>query len=213
MARHIGPSTRLSRREGVNLMLKPIRDQSGKNPLEREYKNYPPGMHAFRRGKASEYAKRLREKQKVKRYYGVLEKQFRRYFEKAERSRENTGIELLRLLERRLDNVVYKTRLIAGRRGSRQAIAHGHILVNGHKVDIASYQVKVGDRISIHPREKSQKHAKAQMALIEGVPYPPQQAWLEVDPTKLQATVIALPSRDDVIIPVEEQLVVEFCSR
>jgi small subunit ribosomal protein S4 len=213
MARYTGPSTRLARREGVNLHLKPVRDQTGKHPLEREYKNYPPGMHLWRRGKTSEYAVRLREMQKVKRHYGVMEKQFRRYFGMAERAHENTGLVLLQLLERRLDNVVYKTRLIAGRRGARQAVVHGHICVNGHKVDRPSYLVKVGDKISIHPREKSQKHAKQQMALLEGVAIPPLQEWLQVDANKLEATVTTLPTRDDVIIPIEEQLIVEFCSR
>ncbi len=213
MSRILGPSTRLSRREGVNLMLKPIRDESGKNPLEREYKNYPPGMHMWRRGRASEYGVRLREKQKVKRHYGVLEKQFMRYFELAARGHGNTGEELLRILERRLDNVVYKTRFIAGRRGARQAIVHGHILVNGRKVDRPGYLVAVGDKITVHSRERSRKYAQTQMTLLEGVPNPPAQSWLQVDPAKLEASVLALPSRGDVLIPVEEALIVEFCSR
>jgi small subunit ribosomal protein S4 len=213
MARYTGPATRLSRREGINLMLKPIRDLSGKNPLEREYKNYPPGMHIWRRSKQSEYGIRLREKQKVKRYYGVLEKQFQRYFQMAERSRENTGVELLRLLERRLDSVVYKTRFVAGRRGARQAINHGHITVNGKKVDIASYLVSTGDVISIRKHEKTEKYIRAQMQLLEGVSEPRTQSWLQVDPSKTEATVVALPGREDVLIPVEEQLIVEFCSR
>ena len=213
MGRYTGPSTRLSRREGVKLMLKPIRDETGKNPLEREYKNYPPGMHMFRRGKTSDYAVRLREKQKVKRHYGLLERQFRRYFERANRATGNTGEALLQLLERRLDNTVYKTRFVAGRRGSRQAVVHGHILVNGRKVDRPGYLVEVGDRITVHPRERSQKYSRAQMALLEGVANPPPQAWLQVDPNKLEATVAALPGRDDVLIPVEELLIVEFCSR
>jgi len=213
MGRRTGPTTRLSRRETVNLLIKPIRDQTGKNPLERDYKNYPPGMHIWRRGRHSEYAVRLREKQKVKRHYGILERQFRRYFHLAERSRENTGVALLRLLERRLDNVVYKARFVAGRAGARQAIVHGHICVNGRRVDRPSYSVKVGDRISVHPRERSQKYARAQMQLLEGVPIPPEQSWLQVDRDKLVATVVALPSREDVLIPVEEQLIVEFCSR
>jgi small subunit ribosomal protein S4 len=204
---------RLSRREGIKLMLKPIRDETGKNPLEREYKNYPPGMHMFRRGKSSDYAVRLREKQKVKRHYGVLERQFRRYFELANRSPGNTGEALLQILERRLDNVVYKTRFVAGRRGARQAVVHGHVLVNGRKVDRPGALVEVGDRITVHPRERSQKYARAQMALLEGVSNPPPQAWLQVDPAKLEATVAALPAREDVLIPVEEQLIVEFCSR
>lgn len=213
MARNTGPTTRLSRREGVNLMLKPIRDQTGKNPLERDYKNYPPGMHIWRRSRTSEYAVRLREKQKVKRHYGLLERQFQRYFRMAERARENTGVALLRLLERRLDNVVYKTRFIAGRRGARQAVVHGHVCVNGKKVDRPGRLVDVGDRISIHSRERSQKYARAQLQLLEGVPVPPEQTWLQVDANKLEATVVALPGRDDVLIPVEEQLIVEFCSR
>lgn len=213
MGRYTGPTTRLSRREGINLMLKPIRDLSGKNPLERDYKNYPPGMHIWRRSRSTEYGVRLREKQKVKAYYGVLEKQFRRYFEMAERSRENTGVELLRLLERRLDNVVYKARFVAGRRGARQAINHGHITVNGRKVDIPSYQVKIGDKIGIRKREKTEKYIRAQMQLLEGVSEPRPQSWLQVDPQKIEATVVALPGREDVLIPVEEQLIVEFCSR
>jgi small subunit ribosomal protein S4 len=213
MARYTGPSTRLSRREGVNLMLKPIRDHSGKNPLEREYKNYPPGMHMFRRGKTSEYAVRLREKQKVKRHYGVLEKQFQRYFSMAEKSPGNTGVELLRILERRLDNVVFKSRFIAGRRGARQAIVHGHVHVNGRKVDRPGYLVEVGDRIMFHARERSQNYVRAQMRLLEGVPMPPPQDWLQVDANRLEAVVTVLPGRNDVLIPVEEQLIVEFCSR
>ncbi len=208
-----GPTTRLSRREGINLMLKPIRDQTGKNPLERDYKNYPPGMHIWRRSRHSAYAIRLREKQKVKRHYGILERQFRRYFAMAERARENTGVALLRFLERRLDNVVYKTRFVAGRRGARQAIVHGHIRVNGKKVDRPSFAVSIGDQISISSREKSLKYVRAQMQLLEGVPVPPEQTWLQVDPAKPEATVVALPGRDDVLIPVEEQLIVEFCSR
>ena len=213
MSRYIGPTTRLSRREGINLMLKPIRDESGKNPLEKEYKNYPPGMHMWRRGRSSAYGVRLREKQKVKRHYGLQERQFRRYFGMAERSHENTGVALLRLLERRLDNAVYKTRFIAGRRGARQAVVHGHILVNGIKVDRPGYLVEIGDRITVRAHDKTRQYVQAQMQLLEGVPNPPQQAWLQVDTTKLEGTVLALPSRDDVLIPVEEQLIVEFCSR
>jgi small subunit ribosomal protein S4 len=213
MGRYLGPVTRLSRREGINLLLKPIRDLSGKNPLEREYKNYPPGMHIWRSKKTSEYAVRLREKQKVKRHYGVLERQFRRYFRTAESSRENTGVALLRLLERRLDNVVYKTRFVAGRRGSRQAISHGHVTVNGRKVDRPGMLVSVGDRIGVREREKTQQYVRAQMQLLEGVTSPPDQSWLAVDREKLTATVTALPSPEDVLIPVEAQLIVEFCSR
>ncbi len=213
MSRYLGPTTKLSRREGVNLRLKPIRDETGKNPLEREYKNYPPGMHPFRRGKSSDYAIRLREKQKVKRHYGVLERQFRRYFVMAGQSSMNTGEALLQILERRLDNVVYKARFTAGRRGARQGVVHGHFLVNGRKVDRPGYLVSPGDVLTVRKREKSEKYVRAQMALLEGVSNPPPQAWLQTDVTKLEATVLTLPSRDDVLIPVEEQLIVEFCSR
>ncbi len=213
MSRYLGPTTKLSRREGVNLRLKPIRDETGKNPLEREYKNYPPGMHPFRRGKTSDYAVRLREKQKVKRHYGVLERQFRRYFEMAGQSSMNTGEALLQILERRLDSVVYKARFAAGRRGARQAVVHGHFLVNGRKVDRPGYLIVAGDVLTVRKREKSEKYVRAQMALLEGVSNPPPQAWLQADMNKLEATVLALPSRDDVLIPVEEQLIVEFCSR
>ena len=213
MGRHTGPSCRLCRREGIKLMLKGARCETAKCPMERQWRNSPPGMHSWRRRRPSEYAVRLREKQKVKRHYGILERQFQRYFRMAERARENTGVALLRILERRLDNVVYKTRFIAGRRGARQAVVHGHICVNGRKVDRPSYLVSDGDRITIHSREKSQKHARAQMQLLEGVPVPGDQSWLQIDPAKLEATVVALPTRDDVLIPVEEQLIVEFCSR
>ena len=213
MGRYIGPTSRLSRREGINLMLKPIRDESGKSPLEKEYKNYPPGMHSWRRGKASQYGIRLRETQKVKRHYGLYERQFRRYFGLAEKSSDNTGVALLQLLERRLDNVIYKTRFVAGRRGARQAVVHGHLMVNGRKVDRPGYLVSVGDHISVRPRDKSRTYVQAQMQLIEGVPNPPVQNWLQVDPGKLEANVVALPGREDVLIPVEEQLIVEFCSR
>jgi small subunit ribosomal protein S4 len=213
MSRYLGPVTRLSRREGVKLMLKPIRDETGKNPLEREYKKYPPGQHGLRRSKASDYGVRLREKQKVKRHYGVLERQFRRYFEMASKSAGNTGEALLQILERRLDNVVYKSRLVAGRRGARQAVVHGHFLVNGRKVDRPGYLVEVGDRISIRKREKTEKYIAAQIALLEGVANPPPQSWLEIDQDKRLVTVVSLPSRDDILIPVEELLIVEFCSR
>jgi small subunit ribosomal protein S4 len=213
MSRYTGPTTRLSRREGVNLMLKPIRDEIGKNPLEREYKNYPPGMHANRRSKATEYGVRLREKQKLKRHYGILEKQFRRYFAIASTGEGNTGETLLQILERRLDNVVYKARFAAGRKGARQAVVHGHILVNGRKVDRPGYLVEVGDVVRVKAREKSQAYARAQMALLEGVANPPAQSWLMIDPNKLEANVVALPTREDVLIPIDEQLVVEFCSR
>lgn len=191
-------------------MLKGVRCETAKCPMEREYRNNPPGMHMWRRGKSSEYGRRLREKQKVKRYYGLMETQFRRVFAKAERTTENTGVALLQLLERRLDNVLYKSGLTTSRRTARQAISHGHVLVNGRKVDRPGRLVAVGDRVTVHKRERSQAFFKQQMG--EDSPRTPQ-SWLQLDPAKLEVAVVALPSRDDVQIPVEEQLIVEFCSR
>ena len=210
MGRYIGPVCRLCRREGIKLMLKGTRCETAKCPMEKEYKSNPPGMHMWRGGKSSDYAIRLREKQKVKRYYGLMERQFQRYFAMAERGSENTGITLLRLLERRLDNVVYKSGLCLSRRTARQAITHGHILVNGRKVDRPGYLVRPGDRISVHEREKSQKFAREQIGSEGGRPV---QGWLQTDIAKLTSLVMTLPTRDDVQIPVEEQLIVEFCSR
>ncbi len=209
MSRLVAPVCRMCRREGLKLFLKGPRCES-KCPLEREYKQAPPGMHAWRRSKASDYGVRLREKQKVKRYYGLQERQFRRMFELAEKSMVNTGMALLQLLERRLDNAVFKAGFTLSRRAARQAIAHGHIVVNGRKVDRPGYPVRVGDRISVRGAEKSQKLIATQ-AGEEG---PRQtQSWLQVDVKKPEATIIALPTREDVQIPVEEQLIVEFCSR
>ena len=167
-------------------------------------------MHTWRRGRLSEYGVRLREKQKVKRFYGVLEKQFRIYFGQAERQKANTGEALLILLERRLDNVVYKLHWTPSRRDARQIISHGHIQVNGHKVDKCSYQVKPGDKVTIKSSEKTQKMVKSNLELD---PNAPVQLWLSGDSEKMEGTVAGLPSRDDVQIPVEEQLIVEFCSR
>ncbi len=210
MARILPPVCRFCRREGLKLFLKGIRCETAKCPIEKEYKNNPPGMHAWRRSKTSEYGVRLREKQKVKRYYGLLEAQFRRIFALAERSQENTGVALLRLLERRLDNVVYKSGLLVSRRAARQAVVHGHILVNGRRVDRPGYLVKAGDQVVVKSREKSQKFVRAQIG-EDGLRQ--VQSWLQVDPKKLEAVVLALPGREDVQIPVEEQLIVEFCSR
>lgn len=209
MGRTIGPVCRMCRREGIKLMLKGIRCETAKCPMEKEYKNNPPGMHMWRRGKSSEYGVRLREKQKVKRYYGLLEKQFQRIYNQAIKGTENTGVNLLRLLERRLDNVVYKSGFSPSRKAARQAIVHGHILVNGRKIDRPSCLVNAGDRITSHRRERSQNYLKAQI----GEDPRNSQAWLQVDPRKIEAIVVSLPTRDDVQIPVEEQLIVEFCSR
>lgn len=191
-------------------MLKGARCETAKCPMERQWRNFPPGMHPYRRAKGTEYAKRLREKQKVKRYYGVLEAQFRRVFAQAQRSTQNTGVALLTLLERRLDNVVFKMGLAASRKSARQAILHGHFEVNGVTVDRPSYCVRQGDRVTVKSREASQKLAKA---ALEASASRPPQGWLQVNLEQMQGLVVALPSREDVQIPVEENLIVEFCSR
>ncbi len=210
MGRYLGSSCKYCRREGVKLMLKGLRCETAKCPIEKKQRNLAPGMHGWRRGRMSEYAVRLREKQKVKRYYGLLERQFIRYFHQAERQKGNTGEILLQLLERRLDNVVYKLNFAPSRKAARQLILHGHIYVNGRKVNVANYITKVGDRITIKDSEKSVKVVRQQ---LESNPNFTTQSWLQLDRQKPEATVVALPGRDDVQIPVEEQLVVEFCSR
>jgi small subunit ribosomal protein S4 len=194
----------------MKLMLKGIRCETAKCPVEKKTRNLGPGMHGWRRGRASEYAVRLREKQKIKRYYGLLDRQFMHYFHKAEKMKGNTGETLLQLLERRLDNVVYKLNFAASRKAARQLISHGHIHVNGRKVDISDYTTKVGDKITIKSSDRSAKKIKQQLDVN---PNFTTQSWLQLDRDKPAATVVALPSREDVQLPVEEQLVVEFCSR
>ena len=207
MARYIGPVCRLCRREGIKLMLKGARCESAK---ERQWRNKPPGMHSWRRRrKVSAYGVRLREKQKVKRYYGVLERQFSIYFRMAERSKGNTGEALLSVLERRLDNVVWKLGFAPSHRAARVTIVHGHIHVNGRRVNRPGYLVQAGDALSVKPSERSQKFIRESV----GEGGPSVQAWLQLDATKLEGNVLALPTRDDVQIPVEEQLIIEMCSR
>ena len=210
MGRYTGPSCRLCRREGIKLMLKGARCETAKCPMERQWRNFPPGQHSWRRGRGSEYRLRLREKQKVKRYYGVFEKQFRRYYRQAERGRGNTGSLLLRILESRLDNVVHKLGFAASRAVGRQMISHGHIHVNGRRVSVPSYLVKVGDRISVKDSERTTKLIQA---ALEEFGDRNLQSWLNLDKTKLEAEIVASPTRDDVMSPVEEQLIVEFCSQ
>lgn len=210
MGRYLGSSCKYCRREGMKLMLKGVRCETAKCPVEKKQRNLTPGMHGWRRGRASEYAVRLREKQKVKRYYGLLERQFMRYFHKAEKMKGNTGEILLQLLERRLDNVAYKLNFAPSRKAARQLISHGHIYINGRKVNVADYTTKVGDKITIKGSEKSVKKIKQQ---LESNPNFATQSWLQLDREKPQATIVAIPTRDDVQIPVEEQLVVELSSR
>ncbi|MBN1975607.1 MAG: 30S ribosomal protein S4 [Sedimentisphaerales bacterium] len=210
MGRYLGSSCKQCRREGMKLMLKGIRCETAKCPIEKKQRNLAPGMHGWRKGRNSEYGVRLREKQKVKRYYGILDRQFMRCFHKAEQIKGNTGENLLQLLERRLDNVVYKLNFASSRKAARQLISHGHIYVNGRKNNISDYTTKIGDKITVKNSGRSAKKVKEQ---LDSNPNYTTQSWLQLAREKNEATVVALPTRDDVQIPVEEQFVVEICSR
>ncbi len=210
MGRYLGPSCRVCRREGMKLFLKGVKCETAKCQVEKRQRNLAPGMHGWRRPRQSDYGVRLREKQKVKRHYGLLEKQFMRYFHEAERGKGNTGQTLLQLLERRLDNVIYKLNFAPSRKAARLIIAHGHIHVNGRKVDIPDFTVSLGDKIAVKRSDRSLKLVKQQ---LESNPNFTVQNWLQLSRETAEATVVAMPSREDVQIPVEEQLVVEFCSR
>jgi small subunit ribosomal protein S4 len=194
----------------MKLMLKGFRCETAKCPIEKKQRNLAPGMHGWRRGRNSEYGVRLREKQKVKRYYGLFERQFMMCFHRASRMKGNTGETLLQLLERRLDNVIYKLNFAPSRKAARQMISHGHIYVNGHKVNVSDYTAGIGDRITLKAASKSVKKIKEQ---LDTNPSFATQGWLQLVREKPEATVVALPTREDVQIPVEEQLVVELCSR
>lgn len=208
MGRYTGPTEKLSRREGVELFLKGERLLNGKSGLER--RPTPPGQHgAARRRQPSTYGVQLREKQRAKRYYGVRERQFRRYVREASRQREGLmGDHLLRLLERRLDNVVYRLGLATTRAQARQYVNHGHVIVDGRKVDIPSFQVKSGQAISLWAGSPVEPAARDAVELVSAVP-----GWLQADLDKLQGTVLRLPDRSEIATPVNEQLIVEFYSR
>ncbi|MEM8984975.1 MAG: 30S ribosomal protein S4 [Pseudomonadota bacterium] len=206
MARYRGPKCKLSRREGTDLFLK-----SGVKPLESKCKlEVPPGGAPQRRPRLSDYGLQLREKQKLRRMYGVLEKQFRNYYKKAARLKGSTGENLLRLLEGRLDNTVYRMGFASTRAEARQLVSHKGISVNGSVVNIPSYQVKAGDQIDI--REKAKKQVRIQNALeIAGqVGFPD---WVEVDPKKMGGMLKALPEREDILPDINENLVVELYSK
>ena len=208
MARHTGSVCRLCRREGLKLFLKGDRCFKEKCAFER--RGYAPGQHVRRRTKIQGYGIQLREKQKVKRMYGVLERQFRNYFAKASKTKGITGASLLQMLERRLDNVVYRLGFAASRAMARQLVCHGHFQVDGHKVDIPSSLVKAGSVITL--REKSRKNEGIKICLDtatgRGVP-----AWLALEPADFRGTVKQLPSREDIIMPIQEQLIVELYSK
>ena len=209
MGRHIGPVCRLCRREGLKLFLKGTRCDTPKCAVDR--REGVPGMHQFRRSKASEYSVRLREKQKVKRYYGIFERQFRKYFDLAGRTAGNTGDALMSILERRLDNVVTRLGFASSRPQARQFITHGHITVNGRKLDIPSYLVRPGDQIAVKDRDHSKKLAADALAQ-EGMP--PVPDWLDRTSTEpAEGRVSRLPATQDISLPVTPQLIVELLSR
>ncbi|KJR96678.1 MAG: 30S ribosomal protein S4 [Peptococcaceae bacterium BRH_c4a] len=209
MARYTEAQCRLCRREGMKLYLKGDRCYSGKCAIDR--KGYAPGMHGQgRRQKVSEYGTQLREKQKTRRVYGVLEKQFRNYFEKAERQQGITGENLLRLLERRLDNVVYRTGLGSSRVEARQLVRHGHFTVNGRKVNIPSFLTRLGDVIEVREKSKESPRLKELMDRAADRTPPP---WLEYEPDQARGRIVALPARDQIDVPVKEHLIVELYSR
>ena len=209
MARYIGPVCRLCRREGMKLFLKGERCYTEKCAIEK--RNLPPGQHGkLRKAKMVGYGIQLREKQKVKRIYGVLENQFRRYFEMADRTRGITGETLLQLLERRFDNVIYRLGLATSRAQARQQIRHGHFLINGRKVDIPSYSMKAGDTVTV--RGTSAQNASIVHAMEEvkgrGIP-----EWLNFDAGQLTGRIQSLPTREQINLPVQEQLIVELYSK
>lgn len=208
MARYTGPVCRICRREGAKLYLKGERCYTDKCGIER--RGYAPGQHGQARKKISEYGIQLREKQKARKTYGILENQFRNYFAKADRQQGITGENLLRLLERRFDNVIYRLGLGASRPESRQLVRHGHFLVNGKKVDIPSFLLKVGDVITV--KEDSKKSPRI-AELIENAGRKSIPGWLEYDADQASAKVVALPNREDIDIPIQEHLIVELYSR
>ena len=208
MARYTGPVCRLCRREGAKLYLKGDRCYSDKCAIDR--KGYAPGQHGQGRKKVSEYGLQLREKQKARRMYGILENQFRNYFAKADRQQGITGDNLLRLLERRLDNVIYRIGFGASRAEARQLVRHGHFTVNGRKVNIPSFQVKVGDVITVREGSRDVPRIKE---LVEQAARKTPPAWLELETDQFTGKVVALPSRDQIDAPLEEHLIVELYSR
>ena len=206
MARYLGPTCKLSRREGTDLFLK-----SGVRPLESKCRaESAPGQHGQRRSRLSDYGVQLREKQKVRRIYGILEKQFRNYYKSAARTKGNTGENLLTLLESRLDNVVYRMGFGSTRAESRQLVAHNSILVNGAKVNIASFSVSAGDVISLRERAKKQLRVKSALQLAA---QRSESSWVNVNSEKMEGTFIRNPDREDLPSEINENLIVELYSK
>ena len=208
MARYTDAVCRICRREGLKLFLKGSRCYSRKCSFER--RSTPPGMNTMRRRKVSEYGLQLREKQKVRKSYSVLERQFRNYFEKASASKGMTGEALLRLLEMRLDNVVYRMGFASSRAQARQLVTHGHFAVNGRPTNVPSFGTKIGDRIEVRDSRRGREFFKTAGETIKSAQIP---EWVSVDPTRLSGSVLAEPAREQMPLEFNEQLVVEYYSR
>ena len=208
MARYIGPVCRLCRREGMKLFLKGTKCDTAKCTFER--RSFPPGQHGQQRSKLSEYGVQLREKQKLRRMWGMLERQFNNYFQKAARRKGVTGETLLQLLELRLDNVVYRLGFSPSRSGARQLVIHGHVQVNGHKVDRPSFSLRVGDKIAIAGRPKIREVINQS---LEKVSSRPMAGWMALNRQAMSAEVTKVPSREEITVPVNERLIVELYSK
>ena len=208
MARYTGPSCKLCRREGTKLFLKGDRCTSGKCAFD--HRSTAPGQHGAARKKVGEYGMQMREKQKTRRYYGVLENQFRLYYKAAEKKEGMTGANLLVLLERRLDNAVYRMGMASSRKEARQLVLHGHFTLNGKKATIPSMLIKPGDVIAV--KESSRDNAKLK-ELAESAPSAVKPKWLDFNATDLAAKVVAMPAREDIDFEINEQLIVELYSK
>ena len=206
MARYTGPSCKLCRREGVKLFLKSERCYTEKCEIEK--RNYPPGVHVETRTKVTEYGVRLREKQRVRKMYGLTETQFKRFFVMAERMGGITGTNLLVLLERRLDNMVYRFGFAGSRKEGRQLVSHRHVRVNGKKVNVPSFLVKEGDELEVVDKNLPPVRNALESVVRRGIP-----SWLELDKEGAKGKVKLLPTRDDITLPIKEQLIVEYYSR
>jgi len=206
LSRYVGPSCRLCRREGIKLFLKGERCYTEKCAIEK--RNYPPGVHVETRGKFLEYGLRLREKQRLRRTYGLSEKQFKRFFEMAERKQGITGTNFLILLERRIDNMVFRLGFATSRKEARQLVSHSHILINGRKVSTPSFLVKPGDEISVKHKDLPSVKNALESVVRRGVP-----SWIELDKENMKGTIKLLPTREDITMPIKEQLIVEYYSR
>jgi small subunit ribosomal protein S4 len=206
LSRYTGPVCKICRREGLKLFAKGERCYTEKCEIEK--RNYPPGVHVETRGKVTEYGMRLREKQKVRRMYGLTENQFKRFFTLAEKAKGITGTNLLIFLERRLDNMVYRLGFAVSRKEARQMVSHSHVTVNGRTVDVPSYLVEEGDEIAIRHKNLVAVQSALESVVRRGLP-----SWLELEKEEMKGKVKLLPTREDITVPIKEQFIVEYYSR